>query len=200
MSFSCVSRGQFLTTLLILILFMMAAFRKRSLPNILCRAQIANFEVPRLTICVVGVANGRLSLEVMRFNRSRRFFFCRLPEPSPSTSACGRNRLDAFRTVGGKVDEEKLSLVDGSSSVENEKLSCRPLDLPVRHSKSISTRSTAFHSRHAGPGDRTRRNLAVLGDAGRKGTDMAGSCTSEIGVRPRQWSGPKSRRMRRTQQ
>lgn len=145
-----------LAVLVILILFMMAAFLSRSLPNILCRAQTANFDVPRLTMCVVGVANGRLSLEVMRFNRSRRFFFCRFPEHSPSTSARGRNRLEVLRTVGVKVEEEKLSLVDASNSVENEKLSCRPLDLPVRHSKSISTWSATSHSRHAGHRVRTR--------------------------------------------
>jgi len=80
-----------------------------------------------------------------------------------------------------KVEEAKVSLVGSSSSVENEKLSCRPLDLPVRHSKSISTRSAAFHPRHAGPGVKTRWDLAVLRDGGSKGSDMTGSCTSEIG-------------------
>lgn len=177
----------------------MAAFRNRSLPRILCWAHIANFDVPRLTMCDVGVANGRLSLEVIRFSRSLRFFFCRFPEPSPSTSACGRDLLDVLRTVGVELEEEKLSLVDGSNSVENEKLSCRPLDLPVRHSKSISTRSATFHPRHAGPRVRTRWDLTVSRDAGSKRSDMTGSWTSEIGIRPRQWSGPKSRRMRRTQ-
>ena len=96
-------------------------------------------------MCVVGVANGRLSLEVMRFSRSRLFFFCRFPDPSPSTSACDLNRLGDDLAGGGVAGEGKAKVVEEPGSHGNGKLSRRALDLAVRHSKSISTRLGRWH-------------------------------------------------------
>lgn len=158
-----------LVVVLILILFMMAAFRSRSLPIDLRRAHVANFEVPRPIMCVVGVANGRLSLDVMRFSRRRRFFFCRLPDPSPSTSACGRTRLFVWSAAGAKVAEEKLSLEGSVIPVEKGKLSRLSLHLTVRHSKSIATKDGIFHYRDADAGAKGRRTWALVGEGEGKG-------------------------------
>lgn len=72
---------------------MMAAFRSRFLPRAFCFAHRAILEVPRVMMWVGGAENGRLSREVMRLSRSRRFFFRVFSDPSPSMSVTGRDLL-----------------------------------------------------------------------------------------------------------
>ena len=83
-----------------LTLFMMAAFLNRFLPSAFCFAHNAIFEVPRLMMCVGGDEYGQLRREVMRSSRSRRFFFRKCSDPSPSTSVTGRDLLLTLERVG----------------------------------------------------------------------------------------------------
>lgn len=57
-------------------------------------AHAAIFDIPRSTMFEAGAENGRLSLEVMRFNLNLRFFFP--TDVPPSTSASGRLLLNDF--------------------------------------------------------------------------------------------------------
>ena len=102
---------------------------------------MATLDLPRLTMCVVGNAYGRLSLDVIRSSRSLLFFFWTCPEPSPSTSARGRVLFGVLRRSGvDEVDAEgNANVGEGRSSVEKVKRSWLQLGLAVVHWKRIST-------------------------------------------------------------
>jgi hypothetical protein len=72
--------------------FRMAAFLSRFRPSAFCLAHTAILELPRSTILVAGKENCGDNREVIRNNRSRRFFFC-THECSPSISATARVRF-----------------------------------------------------------------------------------------------------------
>lgn len=86
----------------------MAAFLNKFLPNAFCFAHNAIFDVPRPIICVGGAEYGRLSREVMRLSRSRRFFLPRCSDPSPSTSVTGRDLFITLERLAGLVGGGEL--------------------------------------------------------------------------------------------
>ena len=117
--------------------FIIAAFRRRSPTSILLLVHLREvFGIPRLAMWVVGVAYGRLSLEVMRFRRSLLFFFCIVPDPSPSTSVFARGLLCLCRMITFVVTSEKMSFLDGMSSVKKGKV-CRFAPLLAEYQSNI---------------------------------------------------------------
>ena len=62
---------------------MIAARRRELRLRAFCLAHTAIFEEPRVTICVGGAENGRLSREVTKDRRRRRFFSSSAWLPSP---------------------------------------------------------------------------------------------------------------------
>lgn len=73
-------------------LFKIAPLRSKFLPSPFCLAHTAILELPLSTILEAGWENCGDSLDVMRNNRSRRFFFW-MQECSPSISATARLRF-----------------------------------------------------------------------------------------------------------
>jgi hypothetical protein len=100
--------------------FMMAARLSKDVPVVLGRSCLGHLTLPLLTMYVVGVAKGWLSLDVIKSRRSLLFFFWVLPEPSPSTSQAARCRFkeSAFMLfLRGKV---KRKVVHGGLFASNE--------------------------------------------------------------------------------
>lgn len=98
--------------------FKIAAFRNKFRPRDLCFAHTAILLLPLSTMLVAGCENWGDSREVMRNNRSLRFFFC-IQECSPSISAaarlrflgrgCGRGRN--VRPMSGRGSGENANVV-----------------------------------------------------------------------------------------
>ena len=117
--------------------FIIAAFRRTSPPSILLLVHLREaLGIPRLTMWVVGVAYGRLSLEVIRFRRSLLFFFCIVPDPSPSTSVFARGLLCLCRMITFVVTSEKASFLNGMSWVKKGKV-CRFAPLLAEYRSNI---------------------------------------------------------------